>query len=87
MATDNALVKGRYQLERIIGGGSMGNVYIGTDILTGETVAIKQLRVELTGNMPEMVERFLREGEVLRRLNHPKHRRRCRRQSGWLPSG
>jgi len=49
----------------------MGNVYLGTDILTSETVAIKQLRIELTGSMPEMVERFLREGEALRRLNHP----------------
>jgi serine/threonine protein kinase len=71
MTTGNALIKGRYQLDRLIGGGSMGNVYLGTDILTGETVAIKQLRIELTGNMPQMVERFLREGEALRRLNHP----------------
>jgi len=71
MATRNILIKSRYQLGRLIGGGSMGNVYTGTDILTGETVAIKQLRVELTSNMPEMVERFLREGEALRRLNHP----------------
>ncbi len=71
MATENALINGRYQLGRIIGGGSMGNVFIGTDTLTGETVAIKRLRTELTGNMPEMVERFLREGEALRRLNHP----------------
>lgn len=71
MAAENALIKGRYQLGRLIGGGGMGMVYIGTDILTGETVAIKQLRGELTGNMPEIVERFLREGEALRRLNHP----------------
>lgn len=71
MAAESTLVKGRYQLGRLIGGGSMGNVYVGTDIFTGEPVAIKQLRFELTGNMPEMVERFLREGEALRRLNHP----------------
>lgn len=71
MAAENALLKGRYQLGHLIGGGGMGNVYAGTDILTGERVAIKQLRGELTGNMPKMVERFLREGEVLRRLNHP----------------
>jgi DNA-binding NarL/FixJ family response regulator len=71
MATENVLIKGRYQLGKVIGGGGMGYVYIGTDILTGETVAVKQLRIELTGNMPQMVERFLREGEALRRLNHP----------------
>jgi DNA-binding NarL/FixJ family response regulator len=71
MAAENTLIHGRYQLGRIIGGGSMGNVYTGTDILTGEPVAIKQLRIELTRSMPQMVERFLREGEALRRLNHP----------------
>lgn len=71
MATGNTLVKGRYRLSRLIGGGGMGNVYLGADTLTGETVAIKQLRVEQTGSMPKMVERFIREGEALRRLNHP----------------
>src|SRR5512146_1130224 len=71
MAAENALVKGRYRLDQLIGGGIMGNVYTGTDTFTGETVAIKQLRVELTSSLPQMVERFLREGEALRRLNHP----------------
>ncbi len=71
MTTEGALIKGRYQLGHVIGGGGMGTVYIGTDLLTGETVAIKQLRSELSGNMPQMVERFLREGEALRWLNHP----------------
>lgn len=71
MATEKALIKGRYQVGSIIGGGGMGDVYIGTDTLTGETVAIKQLRFEMAGSMPQMVERFMREGEALRRLNHP----------------
>lgn len=71
MDSEHALVKNRYQIDRLIGGGGMGNVYTGTDILTGETVAIKELRSELTSRMPELVERFLREGEALRRLNHP----------------
>ncbi|NTV36147.1 MAG: protein kinase [Anaerolineaceae bacterium] len=71
MTTENAPINGRYQLGQLIGCGGMGDVSIGTDILTGETVAIKQLRIELTGNMPQMVERFMREGEALRRLNHP----------------
>jgi CheY-like chemotaxis protein len=71
MVAGDFLIKGRYQLGRLIGCGGMGNVYLGKDILTGEPVAIKQLRLELTGNVPEMVERFKREGEALRRLNHP----------------
>src|SRR5512147_2591731 len=71
MATENALILCRYQIGQLIGSGGMGNVFIGTDVLTGETVAIKQLRVEARGNMPQLVERFKREGEALRRLNHP----------------
>jgi DNA-binding NarL/FixJ family response regulator len=71
MVTDYTLIKGRYQLDRLIGCGGMGDVYMGIDTLSGETVAIKKLRIELTGNMPQVVERFLREGEALRRLNHP----------------
>ena len=71
MAVETGLVSGRYQLGRLIGGGATGNVYFGTDTLTGEVVAIKQLRSELLGSMPEMVERFKREGDALRRLNHP----------------
>jgi serine/threonine protein kinase len=59
------------KIGQMIGGGGMGYVYLGTDILTGETVAIKQLRVEMRGSMSAMVERFLREGEALRKLNHP----------------
>ena len=71
MAAENTVIKGRYQLGRLIGCGGMGNVYAGMDVLTGQSVAIKQLRSELTESMPEMVERFMREGEALRRLNHP----------------
>lgn len=71
MDSQNVLINGRYQVGRLLGGGAMGNVYAGTDTLTGETVAIKQLRPELTTAAPDLVERFLREGEALRRLNHP----------------
>lgn len=71
MANERTLLKGRYQIENLIGGGGMGDVYLGTDTMTGEKVAIKQLRFDLAGTMPKIVERFMREGEALRRLNHP----------------
>ena len=71
MDSQNALIHDRYRLGRLLGGGAMGNVYAGSDTLTGEAVAIKQLRPELTTAAPDLVERFLREGEALRRLNHP----------------
>ncbi len=71
MAAASGLIAGRFQMGPVIGAGAMGNVFAGTDRLTGEKVAIKQLRSDLVLYQPEMVERFRREGEALRRLNHP----------------
>ncbi len=71
MAAAEGLVAGRFQLGTVIGAGATGNVFMGIDRLTGDKVAIKQLRSDLAMFQPEMVERFRREGEALRRLNHP----------------
>lgn len=68
---EQGLIAQRYQAGRLLGAGATGSVYLGTDTLSGEPVAIKVLRKELTASMPELVERFRREGEALRRLNHP----------------
>ena len=65
------LVGGRYRLDGRIGQGSMGTVYRARDNETGTAVAIKHLRPETTLRDPRSVSRFLREGEALRRLDHP----------------
>lgn len=65
------LVGGRYQLEAQIGQGGMGIVHRAVDTRTGNIVAIKQLRRDVTSARPELIERFLREAEALRDLNHP----------------
>lgn len=65
------LIGQRYQRHERIGAGGMGTVYRGVDTHTGGEVAIKQLNAELVRDTPEMVERFVREGEALRQLNHP----------------
>ena len=61
----------RYDVGPLIGRGAMGDVYAGRDRQTGEQVAIKVLRLGLAEEHPEMVERFRREGQALRLLNHP----------------
>jgi len=48
----------------------MGTVYRATDITTRQTVALKIIASELAID-PPMLERFEREGEALRQLNHP----------------
>ena len=58
---------GRYTVQEKLGQGGMGTVYRGTDTQTDETIAIKQLSF----TDADLIERFKREGEALRDLNHP----------------
>jgi len=68
----SAIVPNRaaFTTERLLARGGMGEVYLGHDG-QGQPVAIKRLRAEVVAQEPQMVRRFLREGEVLAALNHP----------------
>ena len=55
----------------LLGRGGMGEVYRATDTRTGETVAVKALNPDVLVRNLGLLERFVREGEALRRLNHP----------------
>jgi predicted ATPase len=55
----------------LLGRGSMGEVYRATDTHTGEPVAVKALDPRVVARAPGILERFVREGEALRQLNHP----------------
>jgi serine/threonine protein kinase/DNA-binding SARP family transcriptional activator len=61
----------RYVPEEHLAEGGQGEVYRGRDQLTGQIVAIKWLKSELADRHLDLVARFVREGAVLRRLNHP----------------
>jgi serine/threonine-protein kinase len=65
---------GRYQLEREIGRGAMGVVYLGRDTAINRMVAIKAIPLASEFSDTELVEarsRFFREAETAGRLNHP----------------
>ncbi|MFN2189669.1 MAG: protein kinase domain-containing protein [Candidatus Promineifilaceae bacterium] len=55
----------------LIGVGAMGFVYRGTDLQTNTPVAIKALKPDITSASPDLITRFLREGEALKELKHP----------------
>ncbi len=65
---------GHYQVEREIGRGAMGLVYLAKDPRIGREVAIKTMALssEFEGTqLAEVKERFYREAETAGRLNHP----------------
>lgn len=65
---------GRYQVEREIGRGAMGMVYLGRDPRIGRTVAIKTMALSQEFDEEQLAEvkaRFYREAETAGRLNHP----------------
>ena len=65
---------GRYQVEKELGKGAMGVVYLGRDPKIGRTVAIKTLALSAEFEGSELVdvrERFFREAETAGRLQHP----------------
>jgi serine/threonine protein kinase len=59
----------RYEILEELGKGGMGTVYRGLNTASKQVVAIKELNPLLTTT--ELIERFKREGEALRELNHP----------------
>jgi len=66
---DNYLIADRYLVLRKLDEGGMGIVYMGRDTETDETIVIKHLRARFAD--ADLIERFRREGEALRDLNHP----------------
>ncbi|MEN8801733.1 MAG: serine/threonine-protein kinase [Thiogranum sp.] len=67
-------VLGRYRLERELGRGAMGTVYLATDPTIGREVAVKTLPLlqEYEGREQQAAaERFFKEAEAVGRLAHP----------------
>ena len=65
---------GRYQVEKELGKGAMGVVYLGKDPKINRTVAIKTMALSQefeADELDEVKERFFREAETAGRLNHP----------------
>jgi predicted ATPase len=61
----------RYDSVELLQTGGFGEIYRGIDRFTGQPVAIKRLKPELVAERPDLVSRFLQEGEALRQLSHP----------------
>lgn len=65
-----AALAGEYSLQRELGRGGMGIVYLARDVRLDREVAIKMLPLHLSGSS-EFRERFLREARTAAGLSHP----------------
>lgn len=63
-------VAGRYSLDRELGRGGMGIVFLAREVHLDRLVAIKLLPPERAGD-PELRDRFLREARLAAKLSHP----------------
>ena len=64
------VVDGRYRIEKRLGKGGMGSVYLAADAVLGdELLAIKILHPDFIHDK-ELMQRFLREVQLMRRVSH-----------------
>lgn len=64
------VIAGRYRIERFIGRGGMGEVYLAHDGVLREEVALKTLLSTISDN-PHAIQRLLWEARLARRISHP----------------
>src|SRR5262249_46068790 len=62
---------GPYVIERLLGAGGMGVVYVARDPRLDRAIALKLIRQEHAEHRDELVERMRRESIALARLVHP----------------
>ncbi len=65
-----AVFAGRYRIERVLGEGGFGRVYVATQLSMGREVALKTLHAELLGDRHH-VRRFYREARAASQLDSP----------------
>ncbi|MHB8645483.1 MAG: protein kinase domain-containing protein [Thermomicrobiales bacterium] len=74
-APPDALLDGKYRVERVIGEGAFGRVYLGTDTRLRRSVAIKELLATRNATDPELFQRYLdrfgREARAGGAITHP----------------
>ncbi len=65
------VVLGRYTVERELGRGGMGAVYLARDAKLAERVALKTISSMLSGDPQELVDRLRLEVQAARKVTHP----------------
>ncbi len=62
---------GKYELQKLLGHGSTGEVWKGFDVETRQNVAVKLLHPDLLQNDPNFITLFMQEWQAITALHHP----------------
>jgi serine/threonine-protein kinase len=62
---------GRYVIDKLIGSGGMGRVYLARDVFSGRDVAVKVVAPPVDARLAEGYRRFVREARAVSALHHP----------------
>src|SRR4051812_46264864 len=69
------ICQGRYKLQRSLGRGTFGDVYLAESMDPRVTAGVAQVVVKVLhaqwSQVPEVVERFRRESQVTQKIEHP----------------
>ncbi len=68
---EGRVLAGRYRLGELLGAGGMGSVYMGTDLLTEQQVAVKVFTAPGGTRGRDAFHRFVREARTTGQLRHP----------------
>ncbi|MCZ7679768.1 MAG: serine/threonine protein kinase [Sandaracinaceae bacterium] len=70
MLAPGQIVAGKYRVDRLLGRGGMGAVYVATNLVLEKQVALKVMGGGFLAN-PDWVQRFFREGVAASKVRHP----------------
>ncbi len=65
------ILANRYKIERLLGRGGMGAVYLAHDEVLGDPVAVKVIASAFAADEPALLERFRREAAAARKVTSP----------------
>ncbi|HVV86560.1 MAG TPA: serine/threonine-protein kinase [Kofleriaceae bacterium] len=65
------MLAGRYRIERLIGRGGMGAVYLAHDQVLDDSVAVKVIAASFAADEASLVDRFRREAAAARKVSSP----------------